>query len=226
MIAALLGAVYLNEKKLTTWSSLVMAFSILTKLTTLMLIPFMPRRMYWKNMMRFSFLTLLFTSGVFILFFGQHTGWLTSIGLWFQTFEFNAGIYYILRGVGYLLVGYNCIAWIGPALAVMMLGCILWIWWQYRTTEGMEWSDAMLYVMTSFLLLSTTIHPWYVGILLAFSVISQHLYPIIWTYLIFLSYSHYQGGFIQENYFLIGVEYALLFSWILWEWRFRKSRTI
>ena len=147
-----------------------------------------------------------------------------SVSLWFTSFEFNAGIYYILRAIGYALVEYNAIAKIGPSLALLTLSGIGFIWWMYLWKNKFEWVTAMLYVLTLYFVMSTTVHPWYLGMMVALSVLCFRIYPLIWTYLVFLSYSHYQGGHFIENYYLIGLEYVLLFGWMWWESRWNKIK--
>lgn len=140
-----------------------------------------------------------------------------SVRLWFSSFEFNASIYYIIRSIGLFIKGYNIIAVAGPALALLTIAGIASIWWIYIRKPGMDWSIAMLAVLTLYFLMSTTVHPWYIGSLLALAVVSGHIYPIIWSCLIFLSYSHYADGNSAENYWLIGIEYLILFCWMIWE---------
>ena len=41
-----------------------------------------------------------------------------SLNLYFQKFEFNAGVYYVLRWIGFQYKGYNLIQVIGPLLAL------------------------------------------------------------------------------------------------------------
>ena len=222
MIAALLGAVILSEKRNILWSSLLMALSILSKMLTLVLIPFMPRQMYWNRITLFGIVSVTASVAVFWLSFGTHTGWLESVRLWFNSFEFNASIYYIISAVGMSVKGYNIIAVAGPALALVTIAGIVWIWWIYIRKPGMDWSTAMLAVLTLYFLMSTTVHPWYIGSLLALAVLSKHIYPIVWSCLIFLSYSHYADGNSAENYWLIGIEYLFLFCWMYWE--FSRNR--
>ena len=200
-----------------------MSVSIASKLLTLMLIPFMPVKIYWKKMILFTALTLTSSIVIFLLSFGQHTGWLDSVPLWFTSFEFNASIYYVVRSIGYQIVGYNAIGVIGPALASLTMFGIGIIWWTYIRKNKLDWMQAMLFVLTLYFLMSTTVHPWYLVMLVALSVLSLHVYPIIWSYLVFLSYSHYQGGSFAENYYLIGLEYLLLFGWMWWESKWVKS---
>ena len=77
----------------------------------------------------------------------------------------------------------------------------------------------MVMVLTVYFLMSTTVHPWYLGTLFVLSIISGHRYPLVWTYLIFLSYSHYQDGGYSEKYLFILAEYLILFLWIGIEFR-------
>ncbi len=218
MIVGLLAAVLMVEKNNLSVSILAMALSILSKMLTLVLLPFMPKSIYPRKILWYALITTGFSVLIFWLSFGAHTSWLQSIRLWFQTFEFNAGLYYLVRYAGMLIKGYNLISITGPALAAcFLLGtCLLWV--KYRGDVSFDWAHAMLFVLTLYFFCATTIHPWYLGILLVLSILSQHVYPIVWTYLVFLSYSHYQDGGYAENYWLIATEYLLLAAFILWEW--------
>jgi alpha-1,6-mannosyltransferase len=224
MIAGLLGAVLLSEKKTVLWSSVLMAASVLSKMVTLILIPFMPQKLYWKNITVFSVLSVGITVLVFIWSFDANTGWIDSVRLWFTSFEFNASFYYLVRGAGYLVKGYNAIEIIGPILLSITLVGIGILWWKYIRKTDADWAQAMLFVMTLYFLMSTTVHPWYIGLLVALSVVSRKIYPFVWSYLIFLSYSHYDGGGFAENYSLIATEYILLVIWMFVEWRWGKYR--
>ena len=222
MIATLLGAVVLSEKRNILWSGVLMALSILSKMLTLVLIPFMPRQMYWSRITLFGIVSVTASVVVFWLSFGTHTGWLESVRLWFSSFEFNASIYYIIGAIGMSIKGYNIIALAGPALALLTIAGIAGIWWVYIRKQGTDWAVAMLAVLTLYFLMSTTVHPWYIGSLVALAVLSRHIYPIVWSCLIFLSYSHYADGNSAENYWLIGIEYLLLCCWMIWEFSYSK----
>jgi alpha-1,6-mannosyltransferase len=225
MIAGLLGAVYLSDKKSMLWSSILMAFSVLSKLLTLILIPFMPRGLYWKKMILFSLLSFSLSMLILYASFGSHTGWMESVRLWFVSFEFNASMYYLARELGYWLTGYNTIGKTGPVLALITLCGIGLYWIRYLMNHKTEWSTAMLFVLTFYFLMATTVHPWYLASLLCLGILSNRFYPLVWTFLVFLSYSHYMDGGFRENYFLIATEYILLTAWIIWEWQIRKRQT-
>lgn len=224
MIAGLLGAVYLSDKKSMRWSSVLMAFSVLSKMLTLILIPFMPHRLYWKKMILFSILSLSLSMLIFYASFGSQTGWMESVRLWFVSFEFNASVYYLARELGYWITGYNTIEKTGPILAIITLCGIGLYWIRYIWNHTADWSTAMLFVLTFYFFMATTVHPWYLASLLCLGILSMRIYPLIWTFLVFISYSHYMDGGFQENYFLIAMEYILLGAWILWEWQTRKRQ--
>jgi hypothetical protein len=223
MIAFLLGTMVMAEKKNILSGSILMAVSILSKMLTLILIPFLPKHLYWRQMMMISALTISITALAFLFSFGNHTGWLQSVSLWFQSFEFNAGLYYLLRELGYTVAGYNMINLIGPILACITLLGIVILWWIYYRTNRLNSMSAMLYVLTLFFLMSTTVHPWYLVILVTFSVVTRHVYPVVWSYLVFLSYSHYHAGAFMEDYYLIATEYGVLSICMFWEWRSHKK---
>jgi hypothetical protein len=225
MIAGLLAALFFAEKNTLAGGIAAMTFSVLTKMLTLVLLPFMPKHLYWKKIIPFCFCTIGISSVIVWLSFGGHMGWLTSLNLWFQSFEFNASLYYVGRYFGMLIKGYNLISFIGPAFAALFLLLAFLIWLKYYRSKNMDWAQAMLFVLTIYFLCSTTVHPWYIGILLVLSVLSLHIYPVVWTYLIYLSYSHYQGGHFVEHQGLIAAEYILLmgFMWLEW-WHKKKQR--
>ncbi len=225
MIAGLLGAVYLSDKKSILWSSILMAFSVLSKMLTLILIPFMPHRLYWKKMLLFSMLSFTLSMLIFYASFGSHTGWMESVRLWFISFEFNASLYYLCRELGYLITGYNTIEKTGPVLAMITLGGIGLYWIRYIWKSTTDWSMAMLFVLTFYFFMATTVHPWYIASLLCLGILSMRIYPVVWSFLVFLSYSHYVDGGFREHYFLIATEYMLLAAWIIWEWQTRKRQT-
>jgi len=219
MILGLLTALYFAIAKKYLLSSLSMTFSILVKLITLPLIPFLGKELSWKNRILFGFLMASVIGLCFFLSFGQEANWIRSISLWFNQFEFNAGLYYALRAIGYAWKGYNTISIIGPFLLLMLVGIYSWILIRFYKRENAQLAGTMLLVLTLYFLFSTTVHPWYIGILLALSVLSLHTFPIIWSYLVFLSYSHYDGGLFAEHYFIITAEYILLGLFMLLEFK-------
>lgn len=216
MLAGLLGAIYFIRRN-TLVSGVAMAFSISIKLVSMILMPFMPRDMYWKKLIHWSILSLLLTFTGFYFLFKTNPGWLESVALWFNSFEFNASFYYLAQWIYKILNGYENIRVVGPVMAFVALLLLAGIWHVYLRKKHIHWSAAMVIVLMVYYFMSTTVHPWYIGPALALSVISGQFFPVVWTYLIFLSYSHYINGGFRENYWFIAAEYGLLFLWMIWE---------
>jgi hypothetical protein len=140
----------------------------------------------------------------------------SSIDLYFQSFEFNASVYYLLRQLGEWATGYNLVRFIGPGLSLLVFAFAIWLSFKKKEAFGGFFGKALL-LISSYFLLSTTVHPWYIISVLAVGMMAQKKWVIPWTLLGFLSYSHYLGGGFEENYSLIFLEYALLLLavWII-----------
>ena len=143
---------------------------------------------------------------------------LSSINLYFQSFEFNASLYYLFRWLGYLISGYNQIALIGPALAVMSLIVILFIsmgTYKKKINKPSEIDQGFLIaialIFCTYLIGSTTVHPWYLSIPIVISIFTNFKYIYIWTISIILSYYAYSNPSFTENLFLVAIEYATVF---------------
>jgi hypothetical protein len=86
-------------------SGIFFAFSIASKLIPLAFLPFLIRRLGWRKSLVF-FLTiaatilLLFLPYVSRELFLQIAG---SLDLYFQKFEFNASVFYLVRWVGFMV---------------------------------------------------------------------------------------------------------------------------
>lgn len=140
-------------------------------------------------------------------------GWLKiaqSVRLYFASFEFNASVYYLARGAGIAILGYNPIAtvgWLVPAVGAVI---ILVISWQSKTETLQGLSRKMMWVGIAYLLFATTVHPWYIVPLIALSVLAKSIIPLIWSFLIVLSYTAYGTIPVEENLWLVAFEYSIL----------------
>ena len=155
---------------------------------------------------------------------------MSSVDLYFRKFEFNASIYYLFRYLGQQISGYNHIRYIGPALAVVTLGFNLFLASSKIKYTFSNFARYGLISWSIYLLLATTVHPWYVITILFFSIFTDIKYPSIWTYLIFISYVNYSYPRYYENSLWIFFEYVVLFIFIIVEYkhtiRYIKKRDI
>ena len=219
MICFLLAAVYFLVKNKMTLSAFSIALSVASKLLPLMFLPFFIKRLGWKKSIQYFAIVgvvvvLLFVpllSGAFFNNFGA------SLDLYFQKFEFNASIYYAIRWVGYQVTGYNWIQSAGPALAVIVLLGILASTFLEKKFTWENLFGKMLFAICLYLAFATIVHPWYVSLPIVLCLFTRFRFPILWSGLIFLTYINYSYGAYFENLWMVGIEYVLVFSFLIYE---------
>jgi alpha-1,6-mannosyltransferase len=145
------------------------------------------------------------------------TNYSKSVGLWFGTFEFNASIYYLARAVGFATTGYNEIAIITIILPIISILVILGFSLIKTNTALPELISSMLFVLTCYLFLSTTVHPWYIATLVILCIFTDYKFPLVWSIVIVLSYFAYTKPDNAENMWIIGLEYGVVFTVLFWE---------
>jgi alpha-1,6-mannosyltransferase len=72
----------------------------------------------------------------------------------------------------------------------------------------------MAAALTVYLLLSTTVHPWYITTLVALTAMSHFRFAAVWSGLAILSYAAYRTSAYTESLWLITLEYAIVFIWL------------
>lgn len=216
MIFFLLGSVYLLEKQQWITSALLFALAVCTKLLPLMFLPLYFRRLGWQKALIFYAVIGIATLILFLPLLSSElvSGLQGSIGLYFQKFEFNASVYYIVREIGYYRKGYNIIQTAGSQLAVT---AFLFIVLYTILERKRRIIDAFGWVWLIYLLFALTIHPWYVLPLLAFTVLTPYRYAVVWTYFIFLTYAGYSIDSFQENLWIVFLEYSVVLAWLSYE---------
>lgn len=143
-----------------------------------------------------------------------------TVGLWFQNFEFNASLYYVAREIGYLFRGYNEIAIIGKFTAIIVLLFVVGIALIRKNTTMVQLITAMLLAISFYYFTATTVHPWYVATLLILSIFTKYKFPLVWSFVIILSYlSYLQIGKADktENLWIIVLEYLIVYGVFIWE---------
>ncbi len=221
MIFFLLLAIYALVKGQWVGAAVAWALSIASKLLPTMFLPFLLFRLNFRTLIGFG---LLLGLSLFLVFGGVLPGKLyqnmgQSLDLYFQNFEFNGSLYYIVRTIGQWWIGYNPIKTIGPILAVTTLIGILLLAFSYRDKSWKSLPRQMLFAITIYLALSTTVHPWYTALPLVFCLFTQFRYPVLWTGLIYWTYINYSYNPYSENLYVVAIEYLLVFGFAVYEFR-------
>jgi len=156
---------------------------------------------------------------LFIPFYNSEliSNYVETSALWFQRFEFNASFYYLAREIGYGFRGYNEIAIIGKFIPVAIILFVLLIAFFRKNKSMMELITAMLLVISFYYFMSTTVHPWYLATLLILSIFTKYKFPLVWSFVIIISYLAYANEDNRENLWIIGLEYIIVYGFFIWE---------
>ena len=227
MIFFLLLAMWWLVKGRWVGAAVAMACSIAAKLLPLLFLPFLIRRLGWKRSILFFgtvglTLIALFSPLLNGVFFNNFAD---SLDLYFRNFEFNGSIYYLVRWYGYQVKGYNIIAKAGPYLALSVFVIIMLKALLDRQKDWSSWAGNMLFAISVYFFLGTTIHPWYASLPIVLCLFTRFRYPILWSGLIMYTYINYSYGEYRENLWVVGFEYGFLFAFLLYELLLRPRVT-
>ncbi len=234
MLFFLILSLYLLNTGKWKSAAVVFALSISTKLVPLLFLPLFVKwftnnktvivgktkqSINFKKLISFYAIIGITTLLLFAPFFSTTfiTNYSKTVGLWFGNFEFNASFYYIVRAIGYSITGYNEIAIIGKALPILVF---IIIWCLALTRKNQDFKTlliSLLLAFTCYLFFSTTVHPWYVATILLISIFTNYKFPLVWSFIIIISYLAYANANNTENLWIIGLEYLVVFSVFVWE---------
>ncbi len=204
-----------------------LAAAVAAKLLPLLLLPFLLRRLWWRPLLWFSFTfgaaTVLFFLPLLTTSFPANFG--SSLDLYFRKFEFNASLYYLARAYGYYQIGWNQIAYFGPLLAKLAAGAILLLaLLEPRPATWRKLPVRWLAAFVIYLLCATTVHPWYLSLPIVLCVFTTWRFPLVWSFLIALTYTSYTTLPYAENLWLVGLEYLIVLGFGLGEWRHGRPK--
>lgn len=214
----LLGIYYLLLDKFI-FGGLFFGLAIHIKLIPIMLIPFVFKKLKWKRSIGF-----VATTALVVLLLGQlmlnpkfMENFMVSIDLYTKNFEFNASIFYLFRSYSFSTVGYDEIALYGPLLSKIAAVGIFLLAFLKGIKEDRAIFTGMMFALVIYYALATTVHPWYISMILILSIFTQYKFGLVWSLLIMLSYSAYGNDTFNENLLFITIEYSLLYLIMIYE---------
>ncbi|MFT4575181.1 MAG: alpha-1,6-mannosyltransferase [Polaribacter sp.] len=234
MLFFLVWAIYLLFKNKWVWAAVLIACSITVKLIPFLFLPlffqwFVKRDFSLKKgflkLIAFYAIVIGTTIVLFLPFYSNELieNYSKSVGLWFRTFEFNASFYYVFREIGYLFRGYNEIEIIGKIIPVLTILFVGYITFFRKNATPKQLITALLFGLSFYYFTTTTMHPWYLATLLLLSVFTKYRFPIVWSFVIILSYAAYSNEIYKENLLLISIEYILVYGFLIWEIFIKKN---
>lgn len=222
----LLGFYFIHANK-SSLAGLSIGGAIATKLLPLIFLPAILFNHKWKKGLFITAMAFVFAAISFIPMISSELiiNMQSSLGLYFQKFEFNASIYFIIREIGYLIMGYNIIEILGPSLSAVTLVSILLLSY-YGAIYKWQLEKTALFSLTIYLLLATTVHPWYILTLIPLGLITGYYYPIFWSLIIFVTYFGYNPHGFELSSNWIVLEYLSLLIFYLVETYIRKRHEL
>ncbi len=212
------------------FAALSLAASVLIKMLPLVFIPLIITYLGFRKGLLFAMITALFIILAFLPFlnFTIISNISQSLDLYFQKFEFNGSFYNLVKWLGIIINKNNPIMVAGPILSLVAFFIILWLAFKEFKSEktnnhkiNAEYNFIYLGLLSIsvYFLLATTVHPWYLTTLLALACFTHYKYVVVWSGMVVLSYSAYHINGFHENFYLIFVEYAVVFSVILFDFK-------
>lgn len=234
------GTVYYSTVyKSIIYSGAAFATAVCSKLLPLMFLPLFVRRMGVGQMggrrieigraALFAGTVGLVSLTLFLPFYeaGVIEKISSSLALYFDTFSFNAGVYYGLREFSVYLTGNSLSAnagrWLGrtAAAAIFLFAAV------EKTPRVETLPRAMLAASFFYYALATTVHPWYLTPVIFFSCFTSSAAAVVWSLVIPLSYSAYRTFPYQESLLLVSIEYAAVFAALVYDFiRWRRRSTL
>tara|TARA_B110000967_G_C18878417_1_gene559658 strand:- start:938 stop:2221 length:1284 start_codon:yes stop_codon:yes gene_type:complete len=218
MLFFFIMALYYVHSKKWHLAALTMALSIAVKLVPILSLPLFLTQLGWKKGIRFYLsvgivFTLLFMPFLSGDFFENYSA---TIGLWFSKFEFNASFYYLLKWGLETTANITLIHAMGLIVASYLLLHTSYFLVQHNT-QTTALIHRILWILSGYFLISTTVHPWYVISLLLLSVFTNYKFARVWSYTLIFSYFAYNQFSVDETWYMLCLEYLPVIVVLVWE---------
>jgi hypothetical protein len=211
----LMLALYLFTKKQHWSPALSLALAFLIKFIPLLFVPFLLIRRKSINLCIFFFTALFF----YLPFLDAGEKLFESLLAYSEHWVFNASFYEVLLWIGISPLQSRKISLILLLLIVMV------IFFHYAQKKSDEQEGSIYYVgfvvLGSFMLLTPTLHPWYLCWMVPFLVIFPNRAWIYFTGSVFLSYfvlkDYVEAGVWKENIAVKLFEYLPLYILLIYD---------
>ena len=221
MLFFFVWALYLLSIKKWMWAAVPYALSISIKLVPLLFLPLFFKHLGLKKSILFYILVGAITLVLFLPFYSPEfvANYSETVGLWFLNFEFNAGIY---NGIKKIAVNYDVKTWelikiYGKITPYITIGIVFLFTFMAKNQKLSTLITSMLWVLTIYYFLASTVHPWYIVFLVLLTIFTGLRYAILWSALVVLSYYAYSQADFQEHLGLLAIEYIFVFGFLFYE---------
>ncbi|WP_340077392.1 mannosyltransferase [Leptobacterium sp. I13] len=219
MIFFLVWGLYLLHIEKWRYAALVMALSVSVKLIPLLFLPLVFQKLGWKKSIIFYTIIGIVNFLLFLPFLSPQfiQNYTETTALWFTNFEFNGSFYYLIRELGYHIKGYNIIRVFGKITPYILLAFVLAMAFLRKSKSTSQLITAMLFSLFFYYAIATVVHPWYIATLVILSLFTKYRFPLVWSFVIILSYIAYGNADYKENYPLLFIAYGMVYGYFLYE---------
>ena len=211
LIPCLFGLVWAVRRGQGRMASVLVAVAGMIKLYPFVLGPFLIRRYGWSAIWPGTVVVV----GLSLPYAAPYTlpHLMDSVNLFARLFEFNAGPYYLTKYSFWVATGSDWSKQIGPAFRSLFLSCLP-VLYVLDARQDLSIRSADMVAIGLFLVLSTTVHPWYLLPMIGLGVLNKRpAWPWLWlgtmsigTYLFYIDGPYW--GWIVLGWggaFLLGV---------------------
>ncbi len=184
------------------------ALAVLGKITILLYAPFLFRKIGWK----WALVSLVVVVGAITPFYYPHLiqNYIGTLRLYFDYFAFNAGIYYTLADI-FRSMGLNApVPVLGSALGGIAGILVVLLFVMTRDQSVRDLMKHGLYAGIIFLLLTTTVHPWYIALVIIALPFVPRISVMWWALFAGWSYLAYTSTPPLEHRWMIYLWYGIL----------------
>ena len=203
------------------FAAIAFACSISIKLVPLMFLPlFISYFGFRKSIKFYAALGLIILLGILPFYSPQFfNNYSNTVGLWFSNFEFNAGLYNLIKQIAikFDVKPWELIKTYGKLVPYIMIGFVLTLTFLRDNKKISVLISSMFWIMALYYFLSSTVHPWYIIFLVGLTVYTDYRFPLVWSLVIILSYSAYDNPGFKENLGYLLIEYLIVFGFMAYE---------
>lgn len=221
MLFFFIWSMYLLCNKKWLLAAIVYALSISIKLVPLLFLPLFLKYFGLKKSILFYVVVGTTTLLLLLPFYSPEftNNYVQTVGLWFSNFEFNAGFYNVVKKVA---MNFGAKPWelikdYGKIMPPIVMAAVALFTFFRENKKISNLMVSMLWMLTLYYFLSTTVHPWYIIFLVALGLFTELRFPMVWSLGIILSYWAYSNEGYKENYWLLTVEYIAVYGFMFYE---------
>jgi hypothetical protein len=215
-ITFILLALWFIQQKKYTWTGVAVAMAVHTKLNPLFILGALFRKVSLKYFIWLTGVSLALIFMMFLMIMDTQ-GFLNfkkSFGLYFAWFGFNAGPYYLIRSIGEVLFGRDISSWISLFFPFISMGLMAYI----TLFSKKEIAHKLLILYVIYFSFTPILHPWYIVVLVPLGILSGKIYPIVWSFVVFFTYSAF-GEPYRELEWIVYAEFALVYTIMFLEYK-------